>query len=176
VANATVAVVGATYSAAEGAGRRDQEWELRVSADPIVVGTDGSATAERAVERAAELAQALGARVCIVNSYATPTGAWMAAASGIAVPDMDLDTQNRSEAEEVIRRAKRVLTDRGVESCGHICSGDAAQALMAVAEDEGAQMIIVGNRGMTGARRMLGSVPNRVSHQARCPVLIVPTS
>ena len=47
---------------------------------------------------------------------------------------------------------------------------------MTIAGEEGAQIIVVGNRGMAGARRVLGSVPNRVSHRARCGVLIVPTS
>jgi nucleotide-binding universal stress UspA family protein len=47
---------------------------------------------------------------------------------------------------------------------------------MEIAESEGAQMIVVGNKGMTGARRVLGSVPNKISHHARCAVLIVPTS
>ena len=57
-----------------------------------------------------------------------------------------------------------------------MCGGDPADALMSVAADEEAEMIVVGNRGMSGARRMLGSVPNRVSHHARCGVLIVPTT
>jgi nucleotide-binding universal stress UspA family protein len=143
--------------------------------DPIVVGTDGSSTAERAVERAGRLGKALGARVCVVNSYAPPKGAMLAAASGFAVADAELDTQTRTEAEQVVTRAKRLLADLGVEAYGQVCDGDPAQTLITVAEGERAQMIVVGNRGMTGARRMLGSVPNRVSHQATCPVLIVPT-
>jgi nucleotide-binding universal stress UspA family protein len=47
---------------------------------------------------------------------------------------------------------------------------------MQIADKQGAQMIVVGNRGMTGARRVLGSVPNRASHHARCDVLIVATA
>jgi nucleotide-binding universal stress UspA family protein len=143
--------------------------------DPIVVGTDGSSTAERAVARAGELAGALGAKVCVVNSYASPTGSWMAAAGGIAVADAAIETRSQTDAEQVVARAARLLADLGVDAYGQVCSGDPAQALLAVAEGEKAQMIVVGNRGMTGARRMLGSVPNRISHQAKCAVLIVPT-
>jgi nucleotide-binding universal stress UspA family protein len=72
-------------------------------------------------------------------------------------------------------RARQQLESAGVDTRTHVCSGDPAQALIAIAEDESAQMIIVGNRGMSGPRRILGSVPNSVSHQARCAVLIVPT-
>jgi nucleotide-binding universal stress UspA family protein len=64
----------------------------------------------------------------------------------------------------------------GVRTEAHICCGEPAEVLISVAEGEGAQMIVVGNRGMAGARRVLGSVPNRVSHHAPCCVLIVPTS
>ena len=58
----------------------------------------------------------------------------------------------------------------------HACEGDPAEVLMSIAAEQRAQMIVVGNRGMTGARRVLGSVPNSLSHGARCGVLIVPTS
>ena len=51
----------------------------------------------------------------------------------------------------------------------------AASAILGIAESEDADLIVVGNRGMTGARRVLGSVPNSVAHGARCAVLIVPT-
>jgi nucleotide-binding universal stress UspA family protein len=67
------------------------------------------------------------------------------------------------------------LRSRGISVQTHIPRGDAAPELVAVAESEHAQMIVVGNKGMTGARRLLGSLPNRVSHLARCDVLVVPT-
>jgi nucleotide-binding universal stress UspA family protein len=67
------------------------------------------------------------------------------------------------------------LRELGVASHGHVCAGEPAQTLITIAMGEDAEMIVVGNRGMNGARRVLGSVPNRVSHHARCGVLIVPT-
>jgi nucleotide-binding universal stress UspA family protein len=146
-----------------------------MSSEPIVAGTDGSPTAELAVEKAAELARALGAELHLVSCHKnSSSGALMAAASGVPVPlDPDHDAAARSEA--ILARTRERLAAAGVRARIHVCSGDPAQALVSIAEDEGAQMIVVGNRGMTGTRRVLGSVPNSVSHHARCDVLIVPT-
>jgi nucleotide-binding universal stress UspA family protein len=141
----------------------------------IVVGTDGSHTAERAVERAGELARALGAAVHVVICCRTSNTAWMAAAGGVAVPDAQSDAEMRGWAEDVLTRARTRLSQSGIEARTHLCQGDPADALTTIAEAEDAQMIVVGNRGMSGARRVLGSVPNRVSHTAHCAVLIVPT-
>ena len=63
----------------------------------------------------------------------------------------------------------------GVESETHVWPNEPADALVQIADEQDAQMIIVGNRGMTGRLRVLGSVPNRVSHHAHCDVLIVRT-
>jgi universal stress protein A len=57
----------------------------------------------------------------------------------------------------------------------HTVTGDPADALLQIAEQEKADLIVVGSRGMHGVTRMLGSVPNKVSHRARCHVLIVAT-
>ena len=141
----------------------------------IVVGTDGSQTAERAVEKAGELALALGVPVHVVISCRTPTGVWMAAAGGVAVPDAGDNERELAHAEEIVSRARARLAQDGVEAHTHVCQGEPADALTTIAHSEDAQMIVVGNRGMSGARRVLGSVPNRVSHTARCAVLIVPT-
>lgn len=146
---------------------------------PIVVGTDGSMTAERAIDQAGELALALGVVLHIVNSYATATAsATLAATGGAPIPDVLVDKDARAReaaAEQIVGEAGDRLAARGVDVRTHIFTGDPARALMTVADNESAQMIVVGNRGMAGARRMLGSVPNTVSHNARCAVLIVPT-
>lgn len=131
-----------------------------MSGDPIVVGTDGSSTATLAVDKAGELAAALGAPVHVV-----------CAPSYIAA----YDWPPRITAQEIVAEAEDRLRGRGISVETHIPSGDAAPELVAVAESQHAQMIVVGNKGMTGARRLLGSLPNRVSHLARCDVLIVPT-
>jgi nucleotide-binding universal stress UspA family protein len=149
--------------------------EAEMESGPIIAGTDGSPTADTALARATEIAKALGAPLHIVSGYHPPNGAWMAAAGGMPVGELMSDEVTRGRADEIVTRAKRRAAAHGVPATTHVCPGDPAQALIAIAEDQGAQMIVVGNRGMNGARRMLGSVPNRVSHQARCGVLIVPT-
>ena len=64
---------------------------------------------------------------------------------------------------------------RDVDVKSHTLTGDPADALLEIAEREGADLIVVGNRGMHGVSRVLGSVPNKVSHRAQCHVLIVAT-
>jgi nucleotide-binding universal stress UspA family protein len=141
----------------------------------IVVGTDGSPTAERAVQRAGELGSALGASVHVVMSCRPPSAFWMAAAGGVAIPDAAAETEVRGQAAEVVERARTGLARHGVPVHTHVCEGDPADALTTIADAHSADIIVVGNRGMSGARRVLGSVPNRVSHTSRCAVLIVPT-
>lgn len=148
-----------------------------MSSDPIVVGTDGSATADLAVTKAGELARALGAPLHVVTAYSSHSaGAWMSGAAGVAVLDVADDEHARQAAHAVVDRARGRLQQEGVAVATHVCEGEPAEALLTIAADQQAQMIVVGNRGMVGARRVLGSVPNRVSHRARCGVLIVPTS
>jgi nucleotide-binding universal stress UspA family protein len=142
-----------------------------------VAGTDGSAAAERAVAKAGELAAALDAALHIVTSYKDPLrGAYMAGIGGVPVDVGGLEEDARTHAEGVVARSKSRLAKIGVRTETHVCSGEPAEALISIADGEGAQMIVVGNRGMAGSRRILGSVPNRVSHHASCCVLIVPTS
>jgi nucleotide-binding universal stress UspA family protein len=164
-----------------------------MSRDPIVAGTDGSPTAQLAVERAAELAQALGADVHVVSAhpsisaadrmtaiggFGTPpvtcSGEPMAPLGTVAVAERVDVEQAQMAAEKIVSRTGSRLESWGIAVETHVGSGEPAQVLIAVAEDERAQMIVVGNRGMTGVHRLLGSVPNRVAHHAPCDVLIVP--
>jgi nucleotide-binding universal stress UspA family protein len=148
-----------------------------VSIASIVAGTDGSESAERAVAKAGELAAALDATLHIVMSYSdSQRVSAMASIGGMVVDVVGLDEEARTRAEAIVSESRSRLATTGVRTVTHVCCGDPAEALMSVAEGEGAEMIVVGNRGMAGARRMLGSVPNRVSHHATCCVLIVPTS
>jgi nucleotide-binding universal stress UspA family protein len=146
-----------------------------VSSEPIVVGTDGSPTAERAVTKAGELAAALGATVHLVMSYSAMNTSGLAVAAGVPVDPAEVNESARSHADTVVGRTADRLEQMGVKVSQHVFPGDASDALLAVAGDVDAQMIVVGNKGMTGARRVLGSIPNRVSHHADCSVLIVHT-
>jgi nucleotide-binding universal stress UspA family protein len=135
--------------------------------ESIVVGTDGSETAKRAVAEAARLARALGAEVHIVSASAP-----LSAVSGeFVVPvadDVDALEATLAEAAAAVR-----ADDLTVHT--HAVTRSPAEALLEVAAAVGASTIVVGNRGMHGARRVLGSIPNTVSHRARCNVLIVLT-
>jgi len=138
----------------------------------LVVGTDGSATANAAVRQAAELAAAFSARLTIFSAY----------------PPYDPDktyTQDRddwqvtsaAQAEEVVR-AGTVAAKAITPNVHHRADpGEPAEALVRYAEEEGVDLIVVGSVGMTTAKRfLLGSVPNKVSHHAPCDVIIVRTA
>ena len=134
--------------------------------ESIVVGTDGSETAERAVDRAGVIARALGATVHVVSAY-----------SADAVPLIEAGRQGElTHAQQSVDRAQQRLAKMGVDSEAHLSTQAPGRALVEIADKQGAQMIVVGNRGMTGVKRVLGSVPNHVSHHAHCDVVIVPTT
>ena len=142
----------------------------------IVVATDGSETASEAVRQAAQLAGALGARVHLVCVY-EPVPSAQDAQGGI-----DLRSESgwvlhpREAVDATLAAAAKVFAAAGVEVDLYAQRGDPADAILDVAEERGADLIIVGNRGRAGAKRfLLGSVPNRISHHAPCAVLIIRT-
>ena len=143
----------------------------------IVVGTDGSKRAELAVDRAGELSRLLGVKLHIVSCYGKASGGvGMAAAGAAGMPIVGNDHEGeRTHAQHCVDRAQQRLAQIGVEIETHVWPDEPAEALVQIADEQDAQMIIVGNRGMTGTRRVLGSVPNRVSHHAHCDVLIATT-
>lgn len=126
----------------------------------IVVGTDGSAGANVAVDAAIELASVTGAVLYIVNAH-------NAAESGEAAHEL-----GQRICDEAVERAGRA----DVRAVGRCVAGDAADALLTVAKDAECDLVVVGNRGMTGVRRfVLGSVPNKLSHHSLTSLLIVDT-
>lgn len=143
----------------------------------IVVGTDGSAAAHAAVTRAAELAALTGADLHVVSAYKVPGQSYAAAGAVEAMVALPVtDSEIHEQVETMLAALARDLEREGVTAVTHARTGSAAQALLDVAEDHQADLIVVGSRGMEGARRLLGSVPNSVSHHARCSVLIVHTT
>lgn len=139
----------------------------------VVVGTDGSGTADRAVETAADLARQWGAPLHIVTGFRA-VSAGMAAASGAPFVEAAADGFAREAAEQVTENAATAWGE-GVEVHRHSVGGHPADAILDVADQVGADLIVVGSKGMHGARRFLGSVPNSVAHGAQCAVLIVKT-
>jgi nucleotide-binding universal stress UspA family protein len=138
----------------------------------IVVGTDGSDTAAQALREAGDLARSTGAKLHIVSAYAPASGVRSDAPeseSWMVGPDVQVDS--------VLEEAAGVLHAQGIETESHARKGDPADALLHVADEQDADLIVVGNKGMTGAKRfLLGSVPDKISHHASCSVLIVRTS
>jgi nucleotide-binding universal stress UspA family protein len=143
----------------------------------IVVGTDGSQTAQEAVRQAADLAGRLGARLEIVSAYEPVSGARLREESQQIPADLQWTVNPREDVDATLRAAAAIAKEAGVESETYARQGDPADAILDVAEERGADLIVVGNKGMTGAKRfLLGSVPNKVSHHAPCSVLIIRTS
>jgi nucleotide-binding universal stress UspA family protein len=140
----------------------------------IVVGTDGSETAAQALRQAGDLAKSTGAKLHIVSAYVPASGVRVAGGvsdreSWMVGPDVQVDS--------VLDQAMGSMHAQGVETECHARKGDPADALLQVAAEHDADLIVVGNKGMTSARRfLLGSVPDKISHHAPCSVLIVRTS
>jgi nucleotide-binding universal stress UspA family protein len=146
--------------------------------DSIVVGTDGSRTASVAVRRAAELSAGNpGCRLHLVSAY-RPVQKDRLESERQGIPsDIDWKVSPSEDADEILRRGKEIAAEGGASDV-HVHSLDvpAADAILDVASDVSAGLIVVGSQGMTGARRyLLGSVPNRIAHHAECDVLIVNT-
>ncbi len=143
----------------------------------IVVGTDGSETAGKAVLQATELARQVGAKVNLVSAYEPVSGQRLREERREVPKDMEWMVNPREDVEATLKDAAEKLAGAGVEVDTFAREGDAADAILDVAEETHADLIVVGNKGMTGTKRfLLGSVPNKVSHHAPCSVLIIRTT
>jgi nucleotide-binding universal stress UspA family protein len=145
--------------------------------DAMVVGTDGSETAKEAVRQATVLAKRLGATIHLVSAYEpVPEGRLREERSQVP-DDLQWMVNPREDVSTTLDEAGETIREEGVEVATHAREGDPADAILDVAEEQGADLIIVGNKGMTGAKRfLLGSVPNKVSHHAPCSVMIIRTT
>ena len=144
----------------------------------IVVGTDGSDTAKEAVRQAAELAMAVGASVLLVSAYEPVPESRLQRERTEVPADVSWMVNPREEVQAVLDEEADRVKQAGVQEVEtYAREGDPADAILDVAEERQADLIVVGNKGMTGARRfLLGSVPNKVSHHAPCNVMIVRTT
>jgi nucleotide-binding universal stress UspA family protein len=144
----------------------------------IIVGTDGSQTAGIAVAEAIDIAQALGARLTIVSAY-EPVPEGRLRKERLAAPtDVQWAVNPREDVLALLQTAANQARSAGVSEVDTVARvGDGADAIIDVAEEQRSDLIVVGNKGMTGATRfLLGSVPNKVSHHAPCSVMIVRTT
>ncbi len=143
----------------------------------IVVGTDGSDTATQAVRQAVDLARAVGAKLEVVSAYEPVPAQRLAEERRQAPEDLQWAINPREDVDATLERAAEIARAAGLEVAVYARQGDPADAIIDVAEEQEADLVIVGNKGMTGAKRfLLGSVPNKVSHHAPCSVLIIRTT
>jgi nucleotide-binding universal stress UspA family protein len=143
----------------------------------IVVGTDGSDTARQAVRQAIDLARQLGAQLQIVSAYEPVPRSRLREEAQQAPEDLQWMVNEREDVDATLREAASEAEQAGVTASVYSRQGDPADAILDVAEEQAADLIVVGNKGMTGAKRfLLGSVPNKVSHHAPCSVLIIRTT
>jgi nucleotide-binding universal stress UspA family protein len=144
----------------------------------IIVGTDGSVTAERAVRQAAGLAADEGARLVVVSAY-QPSGERKASADADRVPDeLRYTLTDRVQTEELAERGRAIAKEAGVAKVVvQAIEGDPAAVLLEAAKDFDADLIVVGSKGLTShAHFILGSVASSVAHHAPCDVLVAHTT
>jgi nucleotide-binding universal stress UspA family protein len=136
----------------------------------VLVGADGSATARRAVEAAAEMASISQGALHIVTCYDPKSYA----SSGL--PSEFEHINSEGDVDALLQTLSFIGKNRDLEPVLHAATGDPSEVIIQRAEAVGADLVVVGNRGMKGVRRVLGSVPNSVAHGAPCSVLIVDTT
>ena len=143
----------------------------------IVVGTDGSETATAAVRQAIELAKLSNAKLDLVAAFEPVPQSRLREEQQEVPGDIQYAVGPREDVNAILETAVGIAKQEGLDAEPYPREGDPADAILDVAEEIGADLIVVGNKGMTGAKRfLLGSVPNKVSHHAPCGVLIVRTT
>jgi nucleotide-binding universal stress UspA family protein len=140
----------------------------------IAVGTDGSETASKAVDFAIDMAERYGSQLVIASSYEPVAEDRLAKEQKEAPQEIQWSINPMEDVESILRDVEEKAQERGVKAVSEARQGSPADVLCDIAEQHGADVIVVGNKGMH--RRVLGSVPNSVSHKAPCSVLIVKTT
>ena len=140
----------------------------------VAVGTDGSDTAQKAVDFAFDVAEKFGATVVICSSYRPVSEDKVRRDQREAPEDIQWSINPTQEVDSNLTSAAERARERGIEAVTEAREGQPAEVLCDIAEAYGSDVIVVGNRGMH--RKVLGSVPNSVSHNAPCSVVIVKTT
>lgn len=143
----------------------------------VLVGTDGSASSLRAVDRAAEIAHAAGAQLVLACAY-RPMRGREAAAAQEALGELGYQVVGSHPAEDALREAAARARAAGADEVSQIAQdGEPVDVLIALADRYAADLVVVGNRGLGSlVGRLLGSVPAAVTRRARCDVLVVHTT
>jgi nucleotide-binding universal stress UspA family protein len=139
----------------------------------VAVGTDGSPTAGKAVDAALELAERFAARIVFISAYKPIDESRLRREMRDAPPDHHWRINPTADVDAILRDAEELADARGLKWASEAREGDPAKVLVDLADEHGADLLVVGSQGMQ--RRVLGSVPNTVTHSARCSVLLVKT-
>jgi nucleotide-binding universal stress UspA family protein len=144
----------------------------------IVVGTDGTATAGRAVSHAIDICRRHRADLHLVSACRTVSPMLLMSPDTMAMAGVSAEAECAEHLRlgAALERAAGALRREGLAVTVHLGAGEPAELIVRVAQEVEADLIVVGNRGMSGVHRLLGSVPKRVSHRAPCSVLILRTA
>ena len=137
----------------------------------VAVGTDGSETADEAVREAAEIARRFEAKLVLLSAFERTKGSSAARSRNV---ELQWISNPAARVRSILERIEENLSKDGIECETRADEGDAGEVLVRLAEECGADLLVIGNRGMK--RRVLGSVPNTVTHNADCSVLVVKTT
>jgi nucleotide-binding universal stress UspA family protein len=137
----------------------------------VAVGTDGSATADEAVREAAEIARRFEAKLVLLSVFERSKGSSAARPRNV---ELQWATNSSARVKSMLEGIEEDLGKEGIDCETRADEGDAGEVLVRLAEECGADLLVIGNRGMN--RRVLGSVPNTVTHKAGCSVLVVKTT
>jgi len=137
----------------------------------VAVGTDGSGTADEAVREAAEIARRFGAKLVLLSAFEPSKSSSAARPQNV---ELQWTSNSSARVRSILERIEQDLGKDGIDCETRADEGDAAEVLVRLAEECGADLLVIGNRGMK--RRVLGSVPNTVTHNAGCSVLVVKTT
>lgn len=140
----------------------------------VAVGTDGSPTADKAVDAALDLAERYAAKIVFISSYKPIDDVRLRREMRDAPPQHHWRINPTEDVDGILRDAEERATERGLRWASEATEGDPADVIVSLAEKHDADVIVVGNKGME--RRVLGSVPNTVTHKASCSVFVVKTS
>jgi nucleotide-binding universal stress UspA family protein len=140
----------------------------------VAVGTDGSETAGRAVAAAMDLAERFGARLVVLSAFNGRSGAPAPRLGGSASAHPGWASNAAEQVERILALAEESAAERGLECSSAMAEGDPGEVLVDLAQRAGADVLVVGSKGME--RRVLGSVPNTVTHKASCTVYVVKTA
>jgi len=140
----------------------------------VAVGTDGSGTADKAVEFAIDLAARYEAKVVFISAYVPAAESRLKREAREAPDDLQWTANPAADIDATLRDCEERAEQRGLRWASEAREGDPAKTLVDLAASNDADILVIGNKGMQ--RKVLGSVPNSVSHNAPCSVLIVKTT